>query len=70
MATSVNSKFAELDARIGTLRSEVRKMADVADELTAAMLAMWQRNCPLCGRQLEKVDPMRPLQCPCGWVWE
>ena len=30
----------------------------------------WVRNCAVCKRGLEKVDPTIPLWCECGWDWE
>lgn len=62
-------RIALLITKVKTAQSELRKMADIVDELLAAMQAMWQRTCPQCGRVLLKEDPMRPLRCACGWEW-
>ena len=28
---------------------------------------VWQRHCPICGRQLEKAAPLALFVCRCGW---
>lgn len=28
---------------------------------------VWTRQCPSCGRSLQKTDPMHPWICECGW---
>ena len=32
---------------------------------------MWQRNCPVCQKLLEKKHPAETVPCPCGkYIWK
>ena len=39
----------------------------VPDRLHSDTQCAWTRQCPSCGRRLEKWDPMSPWICTCGW---
>lgn len=44
---------------------EVGKVGKVKEHL----FGWWQRKCPMCGRALERTDPLEAIPCRCGWVW-
>ena len=71
--SSMRGGFVEVESR----RAEmvVSQMLLVRPDITVAWPAsdgrtipmVWRRQCPLCGRWLEKREPHIPWMCQCGW---
>jgi hypothetical protein len=57
--------LAELRGRLEALLQEVRTMVRAADGLFDL-----GRFCLMCERELIEPDPVQPVRCECGWVWE